>query len=188
MSSVEGVSPTLFAPPPSVSPTLDRDFAAPNSPVGILSPPPDYPNPTRPRAGTAATIQTLEPVNEHRGSVSRFSRRDSSTSTFRLRRTQTLKPSSDYAADTFAGAEPGLDVGSEGLTDRRIQSLRGPCQITVVEYSEDCIDVKEFNNEDFQEFLKFLNEPREEWVKVRWINCNGEKVSMTLWEIMSINR
>lgn len=69
-----------------------------------------------------------------------------------------------------AGQEPGLDPHSDqfGTDDR--STLHTECQITVVEFSEDNIEQHEFYNEGINEFLE---KPRMDWVKVRWINCNG---------------
>jgi Mg2+ and Co2+ transporter CorA len=44
------------------------------------------------------------------------------------------------------------------------------CQITVVDYSEDDMEMHDFNNDELIEFLKTK---QEDWIKCRWINVNG---------------
>lgn len=112
----------------------------------------------RPRAGTVATINTLSSADGCRD-----------PNQVRLRRTTTVKPSTEYQVEA-AGMEPGLDPDAESTTDERIKSLKTPCQITVVEYNEERMQISEFWNE---EIVDFLAKGRPDWVKVRWINCNG---------------
>jgi len=113
---------------------------------------------TRPRSSTTATVPTIY-ENEIMSPVS--GRRPSSQ--FRLRRAPTA--SKDYKIQS-AGQDPGLDPDGEG--DR--SSLHTDCQITVVEFSEDYIIRQDFWNEGLKGFLE---KPRDERAKVRWINCNG---------------
>ncbi|KAF8249592.1 hypothetical protein K440DRAFT_543084 [Wilcoxina mikolae CBS 423.85] len=88
-----------------------------------------------------------------------------SSSQYRLRRAPTA--SKDYKIQS-AGQDPGLDPDGEG--GDMSSTLHTDCQITVVEFSEERIVQQDFWNEGLREFLQ---KPREEWVKVRWINCNG---------------
>jgi hypothetical protein len=89
-----------------------------------------------------------------------------STSRFRLRRAGTILASTDYQ-DEAPGQEPGLDPNE--TLDSRV-NLHTNCGITVVDFSED--DIKQFEL-DNSGLIGFLDCPREEWVRVRWINCNG---------------
>lgn len=45
-----------------------------------------------------------------------------------------------------------------------------PCQITVVDFSDELMQKYEFDN---QGLIDFLQQPREEWVSCRWVNVNG---------------
>ena len=92
-----------------------------------------------------------------------------------LRRTRTMKASTEYT-QIAAGLEPGLDPDQD-IDDERTKALKGECQITVVEYSEDKLEQYELLGEDHMK--DFLTKPREDWVKVRWINCDGEGCSGT---------
>jgi len=67
------------------------------------------------------------------------------------------------------GQEPGLDP-SKPNGGRKSPMLYEKCQITVVDYSEDDLEMHDFYNEELIEFLKT---PQEDWIKCRWINVNG---------------
>ena len=69
-----------------------------------------------------------------------------------------------------AGLEPGLDPDQD-FHDERTKSLQGECQITAVEYSED--DLRQTEMWGQEQLKAFLDKPREDWIKVRWINCDG---------------
>jgi hypothetical protein len=71
--------------------------------------------------------------------------------------------------------EPGLDPNE--TMDERIK-LHTICGITVVDFSEDFIKETELGNQDL---IAFLAQPKEEWVKVRWINCNGSFGNPVQW-------
>jgi Mg2+ and Co2+ transporter CorA len=66
------------------------------------------------------------------------------------------------------GAEPGIDTQKD--PEPEIPTLGKTCQTTLVDFSEDKIEKHEFDND---ELLGFLDKPREDWVKCRWINVNG---------------
>ncbi|KAL0636907.1 hypothetical protein Q9L58_004129 [Maublancomyces gigas] len=85
---------------------------------------------------------------------------------FRLRRSGTILASKNYQQE-LPGQEPGLDPNE--TSDERVK-LHTECGITVVDFSEDDIVQAELGNVDL---LAFLDKPREDWVGVRWINCNG---------------
>lgn len=86
---------------------------------------------------------------------------------FRLRRSGTILASKNYQEEV-PGQEPGLDPNE--TSDARVK-IHTECGITVVDFSEDDIVQTELGNVDL---LAFLNKPRESWVGVRWINCNGQ--------------
>jgi len=71
--------------------------------------------------------------------------------------------------DWHPGQEPGLDP-SKPNGGRKAPMLYEKCQITVVDYSEDDLEMHDFNNDELIEFLKT---PQEDWIKCRWINVNG---------------
>lgn len=92
------------------------------------------------------------------------------SSRFRLRRSGTILASKNYQEE-LPGQEPGLDPNE--TSDARVK-LHTECGITVVDFSEDEIVQAELGNVDL---LAFLDKPREDWVVVRWINCNGQPLS-----------
>jgi hypothetical protein len=69
----------------------------------------------------------------------------------------------NFKPNWHAGQEPGLDASAAHVQHEE-------CQITVVDYSEEDIKIYEHDNASL---IKFLEEPQEPWVKVRWINVNG---------------
>lgn len=115
---------------------------------------------SRARAASSATNQELMSPVLTLGRTS---------SQFRLRRAPTA--SKEYQNQT-PGLEPGIQVDQDhdGLGDERMDQLHTDCQITIVEFSADQIEKYEVFNDGLKEFLET---PREDWVKVRWINCNG---------------
>lgn len=82
-----------------------------------------------------------------------------------------MKASTEYTQFS-AGLEPGLDPDQD-INDERTKALKGDCQITVVEYSEEDLRKTELWGEG--DMREFLVKPRPPWAKVRWINCNGER-------------
>jgi hypothetical protein len=67
------------------------------------------------------------------------------------------------------GAEPGVDTSKpDGGHD--MGGLHAECQITIVDFSQERIEVHDFDN---TEMIDFLEEPQPSWVKCRWINVNG---------------
>lgn len=134
----------------------------------MASSPSEHISPTTPTDTTAHRLRfgaDIAPIPESRPGSSLS--QDRRSSQFRLRRTRTA--SRDYGLAT-AGLEPGLDPHAEGERGRPDSNLHTACQITVVEFSEDKIEQKDFWNDGLHNFLET---PRKDWVKVRWINCNG---------------
>ncbi|CAD6443736.1 45e5dab3-edc8-44a2-a22d-f0cfdc7aba7a [Sclerotinia trifoliorum] len=68
------------------------------------------------------------------------------------------------------GQEPGLDPSKPDGGRTTGFNLHEECQITVVDFSEDKMVKREFNND---ELVQFLDIEQEEWIKCRWINING---------------
>ncbi|KAA8569007.1 hypothetical protein EYC84_007975 [Monilinia fructicola] len=68
------------------------------------------------------------------------------------------------------GQEPGLDPLKPDGGRSTGFNLHEDCQITVVDFSEDKMVKREFNND---ELVQFLDIEQEEWIKCRWINING---------------
>lgn len=64
--------------------------------------------------------------------------------------------------------EPGIDPLREAISNFSL--VQQPCQITLVDFNEEKILRHEFDNE---ELIKFIKQPREDWVACRWINVNG---------------
>lgn len=76
------------------------------------------------------------------------------------------------------GQEPGFDTRDPAppysqITGHDIHvadKIYGKCNITVVDYSSDFMVTTDLDNHNLEDFLK---RPREDWVQVRWINCDG---------------
>lgn len=49
-------------------------------------------------------------------------------------------------------------------------TLSAECQITIVDFSQDNISIRNFDNNTLGPFLR---QPQPEWAKCRWINVNG---------------
>ena len=97
----------------------------------------------------------------------------------RSTRTATFKNVDDY--DDFdhtysarpgwePGAEPGYDPLLPNGGHRSIPALRADCEITVVDFSGNRMIKRHFDNTSF---IDFLDHPKDEWSKCRWINVNG---------------
>ncbi|KAK3374826.1 hypothetical protein B0H63DRAFT_480969 [Podospora didyma] len=106
-----------------------------------------------------------------------FARTDSMFSPVMRRRTRaaTFKTVEDFEDFEVRpgwrpGAEPGLDPSKADGGHASMPQLSAPCEITIVDYSKDELDVQKFNNETLVPFLK---KPQPEWAKCRWINVNG---------------
>jgi len=90
-------------------------------------------------------------------------------------RTPTLKPISDY--EEFDGQRPGWQPGQEpGFDPSRsdaghssMPTLQARSEITIVDFSQERLNVRRFDNEGF---IKALAKPQADWVKCRWINVN----------------
>ncbi|KAL8869237.1 MAG: hypothetical protein Q9174_004420, partial [Haloplaca sp. 1 TL-2023] len=84
---------------------------------------------------------------------------------------RTYRP--EYRGREWApGQEPGIDPteSPSGDIPSTIPHLVEDCDILVVDFSVDYIELHRLNNNSLKEFLDI---PRPEWVACRWINVNG---------------
>ncbi|KAI0417022.1 hypothetical protein F5X98DRAFT_341923 [Xylaria grammica] len=65
------------------------------------------------------------------------------------------------------GAEPGIDPKRP---DGGHDYIHTECQITVVDFSREDLQIHELNN---AELIEFVRRPQPSWVQCRWINVNG---------------
>ncbi|KAL9582924.1 MAG: hypothetical protein Q9203_005290 [Teloschistes exilis] len=69
------------------------------------------------------------------------------------------------------GQEPGIDPAeSHDTHDLSATHLYEECEILVVDFSNEHIDLRRLNNRSLPEFLE---KPRPQWVQCRWINVDG---------------
>lgn len=68
------------------------------------------------------------------------------------------------------GSEPGFDPHLPDGGHASMPTLSAPCKITVVDFSHNYVEKRHFEN---QSFIEFLERPKDEWAKCRWINING---------------
>lgn len=97
----------------------------------------------------------------------------------RVTRAPTFKTVEDYDEfDNIFSARPGWQPGSEPGYDPMLPdgghasmpTLTAPCEISVIDFSQQAVLKHHFDNEGF---INFLELPKEDWVKCRWINVNG---------------
>ncbi|KAI1268406.1 hypothetical protein F5Y18DRAFT_228313 [Xylariaceae sp. FL1019] len=69
-----------------------------------------------------------------------------------------------------AGAEPGLDPTKLDGGQDTVPTLHAECQVTIVDFSHDHLQVHAFDN---NQLIDFVLRPQPSWVKCRWINVNG---------------
>ncbi|KAM5353914.1 hypothetical protein ACJ41O_000564 [Fusarium nematophilum] len=91
---------------------------------------------------------------------------------------KTVEDYDDFDIDATFSARPGWQPGSEPGYDPMLPdgghasmpTLSAPCEISVIDFSHDAMVKRHFDNEGF---ISFLEEPKEDWAKCRWINVNG---------------
>ncbi|KAF1837815.1 hypothetical protein BDW02DRAFT_490592 [Decorospora gaudefroyi] len=124
----------------------------------------------RGRSATSTTATAANPNPEALLSPDRCS--IDSTLRRRITRSHTVKhyqsPTRPYQHQE-PGAEPGVDTKNE-TEAVHYHHLYSPCQITVVDFSDDRVECHELDNESLE---AFLNYPKADWVACRWINVNG---------------
>jgi len=91
-------------------------------------------------------------------------RRQTRASTFKTIGTTAQRP------NWHPGQEPGLDPLKENGGRPQTPTLHEECQITVVDYSQEDMVMRDLNN---AQLIEFLEEPKEDWIACRWINVNG---------------
>lgn len=85
-------------------------------------------------------------------------------------RTSGWQPGQEPGIDTNDAAPPYSHGNAIGGDTAAYQQVDQPCEITVVDYSQDQIQSYSLDNGNLEEFL---NKPAEDWALVRWINVNG---------------
>ncbi|KAK4639788.1 hypothetical protein QC761_711450 [Podospora bellae-mahoneyi] len=68
------------------------------------------------------------------------------------------------------GSEPGVDPLKPDGGHASMPQLSAPCEITIVDFSEDKLSIQ---NKDNSSLGSFLEVPQPKWAKCRWINVNG---------------
>jgi Mg2+ and Co2+ transporter CorA len=85
-------------------------------------------------------------------------------------RTSGWAPGQEPGIDTSDPAPPYSQNSTIGGDTSAHQKVDQPCEITVVDYSQDQISTHNLDNGNLAEFL---DQPTEDWALVRWINVNG---------------
>jgi Mg2+ and Co2+ transporter CorA len=84
------------------------------------------------------------------------------------------------------GLEPGIDTSdpaphydhNNDLDDLHPEDLNTHCEITIVDFSQNKMEMYELDNDELAEFL---SKPKGGWVTCRWINVNGLS-----WDVIRI--
>jgi len=114
------------------------------------------------RVGTSTSIESdpgaskipISPILKRRMT------RSATVTTFKTQKSPTWHP----------GQEPGLDPSKPNGGRSQSPMLHEECQITVVDFSPDDMEMHDFDNEGL---INFIQKPQESWIKCRWINVNG---------------
>lgn len=85
-------------------------------------------------------------------------------------RTSGWAPGQEPGIDTSDPAPPYCQGSTIGGDTTSHEKLDQPCDITIVDYSQDQIQTYSLDNGNLGEFL---DQPAENWALVRWINVNG---------------
>ncbi|RBR13972.1 uncharacterized protein FIESC28_07938 [Fusarium coffeatum] len=96
----------------------------------------------------------------------------------RISRAPTFKTVDDFDEFETFGDRPGWQPGSEPGYDPKLPdgghasmpALQAQCEISVIDFSQDGMVKRHFDNASF---IAFLDQPKEEWARCRWINVNG---------------
>jgi len=77
------------------------------------------------------------------------------------------------------GQEPGIDPSAPpGYSSTAVPRFSEPCQITLVDFSQDNVEQTELDNAGL---VTFMSRPRPDWASCRWINVNGLS-----WDVVSL--
>lgn len=112
------------------------------------------------RPSLVSSINTHDDV----GRIHRIMRRANTIVHYHNDQQDPLPPTTQFEH----GAEPGIDTRQD--YEPEFPTLGKTCQTTVVDFSEDKMEKHEFDNDDL---IEFLQKPRADWAKTRWINVNG---------------
>jgi Mg2+ and Co2+ transporter CorA len=85
-------------------------------------------------------------------------------------RTSGWSPGQEPGIDTSDPAPPYSKGSTIGGDTSSHEKLDQPCEITIVDYSQDDFQTYSLDNGNLAEFL---DQPAEDWAVVRWINVNG---------------
>ncbi|KAI1497783.1 hypothetical protein F5X99DRAFT_395795 [Biscogniauxia marginata] len=154
--------PDIHLPSPSTSPPIATITSAPTASE------PNLPNRTRVHYAMNIDTDVAPQSAPHISPASPgLRRRTTRSNTFR-----TLEEFEDYERRPGwrPGAEPGIDPSKPDGGQDSVPDLHTQCQITVVDFSQEDLQIHELNNAQLVEFIK---QPQPSWVKCRWINVNG---------------
>lgn len=175
-----------------------RDFAAPLPPINTSASEPSEPpaaaqeTPSRPAHRVHYEMEDdsntglfRQPTTSSRSATkpdTELPRSPRSPIRRRLTRANTFKSIDDFSEfehekGWHPGAEPGLDPYKTDGGRASMVKLSAACEITVVDFSHDNIQVTRLDNDGLGPFLK---EPQPKWAKCRWINVNGLS-----WDVVS---
>ncbi|KAI1658265.1 hypothetical protein F4813DRAFT_59736 [Daldinia decipiens] len=160
------ISPTTSAPIPKFNPSTSAPFATSSES------PQDRTRARRgSRRGSHVKISTprqsaennLPPVSP----ISAFRRRMTRSNTF-----LTVEEFEEFESQPGwkPGAEPGVDPSKPDGGQETVPTLHAECQITVVDFSQDDLEIHELDN---HQLIEFVQKSQPSWVKCRWINVNG---------------
>ena len=125
-------------------------------------------SPSRTHAGTTATVSMNSPVESAR--QCRINRSNTAKTYRPERRGQAWQP----------GQEPGIDPSAppDAYSSTTDPKFNEPCQITVVDFSQDNMQQTELDN---SELANIMFRPKPDWARCRWINVNGLS-----WDVIKI--
>ncbi|KAL8938074.1 MAG: hypothetical protein Q9216_004089 [Gyalolechia sp. 2 TL-2023] len=130
---------------------------------------------TTPIQPTHIDVEAQSPRSHHTGSpihkvpsspvdsIKRRIHRSSTAKTYRPER---------RGREWVPGQEPGIDptFSADGHEPSTIPFLFEDCEIMVVDFSTDLIELHRLTNKSLE---RFLQDPRPDWAACRWINVNG---------------
>ncbi|KAH7041482.1 uncharacterized protein B0I36DRAFT_312914 [Microdochium trichocladiopsis] len=186
-STIGSVAPDAFPELLTTAPTPDATEAlSPASAPAFLPPPPraargnshvhyglsvdtdNLPPPSSTSAPADAQAGTAAPTS-FPFSPGALRRRNTRANTFRA-----IEEFQEFELNHHGwrpGAEPGVDPEkADGGHPGSTPDLHAACQITVVDFSQEKLEIHECNN---QQLIDFVKKPQPDWVKCRWINVNG---------------
>jgi Mg2+ and Co2+ transporter CorA len=168
--------------------SLHLDLEAQASPFPPLQGIPEDPH-VRIVDSSKPSYEANTPITPVNRSTTGFSR--ASVKSMRRRgRTNTSKYAPEHLGVKGGGWQPGLEPGidtadpaphydhSSHLDELNVKDLNTHCEVTIVDFSQDKMDMYELDNDELGDFL---DRPKGEWVTCRWINVNGLS-----WDVIRI--